>query len=451
MATHSHPPSNFTSSSPKRPRGQAEVWYPYYAGFSATFVKEVLDRLSLPADAVILDPWNGSGTTTACAALRGYASIGIDINPAMCLIAAGRVATRTAVDQSVSRFVLPPIVNDAHDPLSFWFSNRSASFLRGLTGALLHAAPNGQDRARSDATRIGFHFTALALTLRRLLSHDTSSNPTWFRSHHTTLKRSSPSSRRITSILDESIRTLQTKLPTDSPLPRPRLYRGDSRCLPLLNESIDAIISSPPYCTRLDYPIATQPELALLGEARRSASFRKLRDVSLGTPTVGAEIPAVTKSWGASCISLLEKVATHRSKASATYYLKTYRQYFAGLHDSLCEITRVARGAARCILVVQSSWYKDIRVDLPLITVEMMDSLGWRLLRRSDYSVRYTLADTNPASRDYRTETGAVESSLDFTKRTDLRGASSDKTAGRIHPAAADLEVRSRYGTEERK
>jgi hypothetical protein len=38
-----------------------------------------------------------------------------------------------------------------------------------------------------------------------------------------------------------------------------RVGLGDSRCIPLKDGAIDAVIGSPPYCTQIDYGVATRP------------------------------------------------------------------------------------------------------------------------------------------------------------------------------------------------
>jgi DNA modification methylase len=40
---------------------------------------------------------------------------------------------------------------------------------------------------------------------------------------------------------------------------------ASSQSIPLPNSFIDLVVTSPPYCTRIDYAVATSPELALLG------------------------------------------------------------------------------------------------------------------------------------------------------------------------------------------
>src|SRR6266545_2683771 len=105
----------------------------------------------------------------------------IDSSPAMSLIAAGRVAARHELGDLTTGFVISARGIRADEPLSMWFSEGSASFLRAIARSLLHPARQGPNSAATPLTITGFRFTALALTLRQLLSKEASSNPTWFR------------------------------------------------------------------------------------------------------------------------------------------------------------------------------------------------------------------------------------------------------------------------------
>ena len=102
---------------------------------------------------------------------------------------------------------------------------------------------------------------------------------------------------------------------------------ASSHSIPLPDQSVYAVISSPPYCTRIDYAIATKPELALLG-CPIDNELKKLRDLMTGTPTILEFQAQIDPNWGKECVSFLEKVINHRSKASKSYYSKFYIQYF---------------------------------------------------------------------------------------------------------------------------
>jgi len=55
--------------------------YPYKGKFYPRIVRTIINTFKLKEDSIILDPYNGCGTTTHEASLMGLNSIGIDINP----------------------------------------------------------------------------------------------------------------------------------------------------------------------------------------------------------------------------------------------------------------------------------------------------------------------------------------------------------------------------------
>jgi len=55
--------------------------YPYKGKFYPRVVRTLINTFSLTQDNLILDPFNGSGTTTHEASLKGIESVGIDITP----------------------------------------------------------------------------------------------------------------------------------------------------------------------------------------------------------------------------------------------------------------------------------------------------------------------------------------------------------------------------------
>ncbi|WP_175149462.1 DNA methyltransferase [Paraburkholderia ultramafica] len=89
------PVEDITISNPKlykdlRTKQEARI-FPYYAGFSNSFVHDLLTSLELRPESIIFDPWNGSGTTTQSALDLGHRAIGFDLNPAMVVVAKARM------------------------------------------------------------------------------------------------------------------------------------------------------------------------------------------------------------------------------------------------------------------------------------------------------------------------------------------------------------------------
>jgi SAM-dependent methyltransferase len=191
--------SRLNITSPKLQQKDREGWkgfYPYYAGFSLSFVENVLSTSDLPANSVLLDPWNGSGTTTFAAGRYGFRSYGIDLNPAMLVVARARSLRAIDVDS------IEPLLNEVEN-----------------------------------------HFK----TSRRAVVD--SADPLLARFEPNTVVEGVGALRANNNTYGEGV--------------EPILRCCDTAGQWKLGEGADLAISSPPYCTRLDYAAATELELAI--------------------------------------------------------------------------------------------------------------------------------------------------------------------------------------------
>jgi len=110
------------------------------------FADSLIESIGAARPKRILDPWNGSGTTSALAALRGHEAQGFDINPVMVVAARARMLSSLSVES------LLPLAADIHDkakgsdspslvrpdPLWKWVIPESASAFRRIESAIQH-------------------------------------------------------------------------------------------------------------------------------------------------------------------------------------------------------------------------------------------------------------------------------------------------------------------------
>lgn len=400
----------------------------YYAGYGEGFVEDLIDHLNLQPPDVLLDPWNGAGTTTRVALDRGLAAVGSDINPALVLIGKSKLLRGDATE-SLAALTAEVISRarrttgkDPLDPLCEWFAPGTAAYFRAIEAAIQHllVKPEGGVNLTTaaglrDVSPLAASFyVVLFETVRGFLSSFTTTNPTWVK------KRGEESRLSLTkNTVDAAFRAAEVRLHRrleQLPLPQARegsaaVVLADSRALPMDDSSADACITSPPYCTRIDYAVLTRPELAVLGVAD-GQHVRRLRDASIGTPTIWGDKPQPVPAWGSYTNELIGAISGHSSKASATYYRKYFVQYFDSMYASLRELRRVLRTDAPCALVVQDSFYKDIRVDLARSISEMAAGIGWGHVEQTDFAVPWNRARAHPGSRQYRDKSVATESLL---------------------------------------
>jgi DNA modification methylase len=428
----------FVITNPKRTAAAQigrDQWFPYYAGFSSEFAGNILSSTSLRKGATVLDPWNGSGTTTVSAVRNGYKAIGFDLNPAMAVVAKARLLPDSELAKLLP--LLTDILKKSNrssgvradgEPLRIWLAPPAATAIRQIERAIhmLLVSPletqSAIDGVQNISSLAAFFYVALFRTVRSILRRFHASNPTWIVRPSTMRSRIRPSASRVTADFADQVSVMMS----DALMMKKRSkYRtmgctigvASSERLPLQNGSIDLVLSSPPYCTRIDYGIATSPELGILGfdlEGR----LPELRAGLIGTPTIASEVLESQPSWGHACVQLLRKIWNHPSKAARSYYYKTHIQYFSAMAQSLSELGRCLNTNGRCVLVVQDSYFKDLHIDLAGIFAEMALSASLRLHRQVDFPISRTFGSVNSRSRKYRKTSSATESVLCFVRQT---------------------------------
>lgn len=420
--------------SPKRrpnANGDRSKWFPYYAGFSAEFVSDALSLLATRPNPVVLDPWLGAGTTGELSAQFGYSFRGYDVNPAMLIVARARVvapAELSDVDNKIAgilgkarELLKTHAIPKLRDPLEQWFTTNGANVIRALVNAIyLSERETKTGPTWVQLTKVlpttAFLYLVLFRTVRKYILAQQGSNPTWIKIPGT--------ADRVDLVSDE----FYGKFKDEAKLIVPNaevscwrgtsdivIARGSSTKIALKARSVDAVVSSPPYCTRIDYVKATLPELAVIGYPE-GKDIIDLRHQMMGTPTMHRKDIKISKKWGEICRTFLKNVHDHDSKASRTYYTRYFRQYFAATFSSLAEVNRVLRPGGKCVLVVQDSFYKDLHNDLPGVFSEMGINLGWKLEQRVDFGIARTFAGINPSVKSYRQTFGANEAVLVFEK-----------------------------------
>ncbi|MDO9359891.1 MAG: DNA methyltransferase [Polaromonas sp.] len=381
--------------------------YAYYAGYSQSFVKTLLENLPLARGAVVLDPWNGSGTTTAIASQLGIKSIGVDLNPVMNIVARCRLSDgteRTAIDvwAEIRPLLLLPQEISREDPLTDWFSPSTSSTFRRILDALV-----GGDSL--ETSKIDFNFArpewnsvsncriALACfsAINDLLQPLRASNPTWLKRPRLDSEKISKPRSSLISFIEQKIFDNENRLGTAASS-NSKILQSSSMALPLRHSSVDLVITSPPYCTRIDYAVATSGELAFLGYGRKT-NYLKLRTQLIGTTMVQGVADVIPESLGFTCVKFLNALRSHTSKASSTYYLKNHLAYFISIKKSISEIARTLKPNGVAVFVVQDSWYKALHNDVPKIFEELCEQAGLKLFQREDFESRQSMGNLHRA------------------------------------------------------
>mgnify|MGYP000592629202 CR=1 FL=1 len=175
---------------PKREHESIEVkpyWYNYYAGFSHTFTQKIIESAGLDSNSMVLDPWNGAGTTTLMASVNGFRSIGIDLNPVMKVIASAKQVVESDIDtislKLKSLNSKPRNLLRKADQLNDWFDTETVNAIRNVEYCILGGVQyeTTAEKVNSLTDPQCLMYTGLFNCVRYYLNNFIPSNPTWIK------------------------------------------------------------------------------------------------------------------------------------------------------------------------------------------------------------------------------------------------------------------------------
>lgn len=313
-------------------------------GIALDFVSNLDRRLR------ILDPMMGSGTALALARAYGHRAIGIDVDPLAVLIS--KVWTRT-IDRPKVRKKAGEVLKRAHRefrstpirdayPVSsdketrkfirYWFDIYSRRQLAALARAI--------QGVRDDATRdvLWCAFSRLIITkqagasLAKDLAHS--------RPHKAfdvaPIKPFKHFALAVDRILENSV-----DLGDKNRGPVPSIRIGDARRLKIATNSIDLVLTSPPYLNAIDYMRCSKFSLVWMGH--NVSALRKVRNFSIGTEA-GEYDSNVFATQIINQLGLATKLSRHHRAVLA--------RFIEDMRTALEEVARVLVPTGRAIYVV---------------------------------------------------------------------------------------------------
>jgi len=285
--------------------------YPYKGKFHPQMIRALLNIIGLKEGDTVFEPFSGSGTTALEAQLLGINFYGIDISP-LCVIQ-GRVKTE-------SIFVLDKILEIKDEVVSKLVPNpfNSEDNYYKLIDDLIE-----DERVKN--------FYQLA---RLLAISDSSRRKKDFVSSY--IKNID---LMIASIKDY----IEIKERLGLKLGEVKFEIGDSRNVNLPDNSIDGIVTSPPYSIALDYVKNDEHSLKDLGY-----DISKIRDDFIGVRCAGKN------------------------------RIKLYNE---DMEKAYSEMYRVLKPDKYAVIVIGNATYQGKEVKTVEFTIDYMESIGFRLVK----------------------------------------------------------------------
>lgn len=348
--------------------------------FPARMAPEIaLDGLSrLPKDYLILDPMSGSGMVIGLAAKLGLKSIGYDLDPLACMISKAngtlvieekvRRACRDLISKCLAlkmKDIYLPWIDDDQETsnfISFWFGPKQIEQLRRLS-FLLVQKPILKDDKISRIIKVAISRLIITKEPKASFARDTAHS----RPHRTITENDFDVIGALVDSLDHVLRALSSKdIKVDA-----SSYRGDARSMGRVrSESIDCIVTSPPYLNAIDYMRGHKLSLVWLGY--RSSELRQIRSRSVGAEISGGRriSPAVKEFFDALDSDVVE------SKRAIL------RKYYADLCGMTNEAARVLKKGRMATYVMGNSSIRGHEIDNSELLVQAANQSGLRLVSR---------------------------------------------------------------------
>lgn len=274
------------------------------------------------SDDVVLDPFCGSGTTLVEGLLRPGRTVGIDCDPLACMISRAKT---TVVDpariqrlgrelrhtwRTPATLLIPPMPDLAN--FGHWFSRDAWGKLQSLL-----AATRALD---ASAEELNFLLCVFSSILRRVSNADDQTQKTYVSG---TLKKNPPEVEGIFyRTLEKAVGGLEELTLLRCPSAEAIAIQGDATDIRLPPQSVDLIVTSPPYLDSVDYMYNFMLEYFWLGPllgVQDRRTFNQMRRGMTGAKNPDRKnLPSLPQSLQG-LISEAE-ITPHRIAATRAYW-----------------------------------------------------------------------------------------------------------------------------------
>jgi len=231
--------------------------FPYRGKFHPQMIKAIMNIIGLKENDIVLDPMVGSGTTCIEASIIGINSIGIEKSPFCCLMSRAKV-----FGLKVNTEKLRSYYEEAEKIFHYFHSKKAKKSLIDFSSEKSASSPDSPFENHEYESLFKLcYLDAVGYARRR---------------KNKTVKELFPVvlDRYIMAI--ENFARMRTQLGLK--IGKADVREGDARNLDdIKDNSIDGIITSPPYSFAIDYLANDEPQLEYMG-----INVRKLRENMIG-------------------------------------------------------------------------------------------------------------------------------------------------------------------------
>lgn len=371
-------------------------WYRFVLSFPPHLVARYIDQFGLGADNLLLDPFCGTGTTLVEGKKRGIPTVGVEALPTTAFAARVKVdwvcspdalehhaaaVAASAHDRLSRRGISDLPVNDAVDAgdlLGLGDGQRKVLLANSISPLPLHKTLVllQEIEHHADADEVAEHERlALAATVIESVSNLKFGPEVGVGKTKRDAEVIGPWQQKIRGIAAD-LRAVTDRGTESTVVP------GDAREVGALldADSVDAVITSPPYPNEKDYTRTVRLESVLLGFIGGRRELREVKDGLLRSNTRNVFAGDSDRELVQDCaevIGLMRQIESRRIELGKDSgfernYARVTGEYFGGMRRHLRSLRRVLKPGARLAYVVgdQASYFRVlIRTGEVLATI----------------------------------------------------------------------------------
>ncbi|HSB81851.1 MAG TPA: DNA methyltransferase [Candidatus Methylomirabilis sp.] len=401
----------------------AHDWYRFVLSFPPHLVREYVHRFSLSADSRVLDPFCGTGTTLVECKKLGIPSVGIESNPMACFASTVKVdwgvdpdallRHANAITQSaLAKLAGQGVADDEHGLPLFHVPRETPSNLRTLSADLLTLL------LKNSISPLPLHKTlvlldtldeqkvdpfnqherlALAKALVFGISNLHFGPEVGVRPPKVDAPVISPWLKGVRAMVDD-LGELKSRAHVEA-----IVHQADARCASSVLEpnSVDAVITSPPYPNEKDYTRTTRLESVLLGFIHSKQDLRFLKQGLVRSNTRGVykadrdDLLVAEHSEIQRIARAIEdrRIALGKTSGFERLYSRVMKLYFGGMTRHLADLTSILRPGARLAYVVgDQASYLHVMIRTGRLLAEIAESLGYQTVTVDLFRTRLATA-----------------------------------------------------------
>jgi DNA modification methylase len=358
-------------------------WYYYKEGFSPNLVEMAIESSGIQQNDVILDPFNGSGTTTLTSALRGYKSIGIEVNPFTSFLSISKVSNVDIKEfNKKSEQVIDAVYTGAKSSLKGFstFSKTKNTDKWLFNDSILDSFTGGWSACKKTAPQNIRQVMQLALIVSAMQNCNATRDGKCLRyrdswqSYNYNKATFLNSLRTNLSIMIEDIEKFTIHK-------EPTILNGDARTV-LLSEKIENFklcITSPPYLNTFDYTDIYRPELFLGQFVKNMNELHSLRLRTIRSHIQANWDSPTHSNFGELYKGLIKHINKHKDKLMDKKIPIMIQAYFEDMLSILKSLHNKAEEKAQLWMVVSNSAYADKEFPVDLVIADMANLANWKL------------------------------------------------------------------------